>query len=131
MDWFRTHPTSLMMYMYTFTTVVCSTRILSLPLIVNSYFLIYFMMGNVHNANTISSLQMDLLQQHLPNDDINGEQYPSSTLVRLNELELFRCYLILSMERLNLEGIDGVFMSLRQSHRSHIYTAVPLFVFDA
>jgi len=88
------------------------------------------MMGNVQNPNTISSLQMDPFR-HLPNNDIDGEQWPSSTLVRLNELEIFRCYLILSMERLNLDGIDGVFMSLRQSHRSHIYTAIPSVVFDA
>ena len=31
MDWFRTHPTSLMMYMNTFTTKVCSPRTMSLP----------------------------------------------------------------------------------------------------
>jgi len=79
---------------------------MGLPLIIiYSYFLIYFMMGIVYNTYPISSLQMNTLQQDYRNN-ISTEQYPLSTLVRLDELQLFRYYLILIIEYLNLEGID-------------------------
>jgi hypothetical protein len=127
MDWFLIPDISNILndVMYTFTTTVCSPRTMGLPLIIiYSYFLIYFMMGIVYNTYPISSLQMNTLQQDYRNN-ISTEQYPLSTLVRLDELQLFRYYLILIIEYLNLEGIDWMFMIIRQFHWSpHIHSAI-------
>jgi len=52
--------------------------------------------------------------------------YHSSTFVRLSRLQLNRRYLILRVDRMTMEGMDCIFLTLRQCPRSHIYTAIPL-----
>ena len=49
----------------------------------------------------------------------------------LTDLQLHRRYLILGVKRMTLEWIYGVFLTLRQCPRSHIYTVVALVPFDA
>jgi len=61
----------------------------------------------------------DDTRQHR-NDVDHPEHYQSLTLVRLTELQLHRRYMILSIEQMNLEGIDGVVLTLRQCPSSQI-----------
>ena len=47
------------------------------------------------------------------------------------ELQLYRRYMIFSIEGMNLEGIDVVFLTLHQCPRTQIYTVVPFVPLDA
>jgi hypothetical protein len=57
--------------------------------------------------------------------------YHSSTLVRIHKLQLHRRYLILSVERLTMEGTECIFLIRRHCPLTHIYTLIPLDPFNA